>query len=99
MIRQIKLIYLDQYGFEFRQGYDAACVIQSIRESLKSFFEENVHKTQYVNIHKDCLSLCQGICAENLFYSEVKDPPGTTNESKNSDEIWLLIKPSKMIKH
>lgn len=99
MIIQIKLIYLDQYNEMFRQGYDAACIIQAIRESLKAFFENNIVKTQYVNIHKDCLSLCQGLCAENLFYSEVKEPPGATNESKNSDEIWLLIKPSKMIKH
>jgi len=99
MIRQIKLIYLDQFNQDFRKGYDAACVVQSLRESLKAFFEENIFKTQYVNIHKDSISLCQGICAENLFYSEIKDPPGTSNESKNAEEIWLLIKPSKMLKH
>lgn len=98
MIKQIKLIYLDQYSLEFRKGYDAACVVQSIRDSLKAFFEENVFRTNYVNIHKDSLSLCQGLCAENLFYSVMESPP-ENNEIKNSDEVWLLIKPSKMIKN
>ena len=98
MAEQIKLIYLDQYGAEFRSGYDAACVIQTIRESIRLLFSDNTSKSVYLNIHKDSLSLCQGLCAENLFYSEVKSPPNTDLELKNTDEIWLLIKPSKMIK-
>ncbi len=98
MIKHIKIIYLDQFGPEFRQGYDASCVVQSIKDLLKAFYEEHLVKTVYINIHKDNLALCQGICAENLFFTEVKDPSGASASSKNEDEIWLLIKPSKMIK-
>jgi len=99
MIRKIKLIYLDQFDQQFRYGYDAACVVQAIRESLKLLLEENIVKSQYVNIHKESLSMCQGLCAENLFYSEIKSPPNADAESKDADEIWLLLKPSKMLKH
>ena len=88
MIRPIKLIYLDQYDEKFRFGYDAACIVHAIRESLTILLEENIVKTKYVNIHKSSLSLCQGICAENLFYSEIKDPPNSDSNSKNVDEIY-----------
>jgi hypothetical protein len=27
-----------------------------------------------LTIHKNSLSLCQGLCSENMFYSEVKAP-------------------------
>jgi hypothetical protein len=101
MTKHIKLIYLDQYGPEFRSGYDASCVVEKIRLSLIEYYKDNKVKDQYVTIHKDNLSLCQGICAENLFYSEVKNPPSSKieNDIKGQDEIWLLIKPSKMVRH
>jgi hypothetical protein len=98
MIKEIKLIYLDQYDAAFRQGYDAACVVQSIRESLRFWFDDNVSKAMYVNIHKDSLPLCQGLCAENLFYSIIKNPPQLNSDLKNTDEVWLMLKPSKMLK-
>jgi hypothetical protein len=100
MSRQIKFIYLDQYNLEFRLGYDTACVVNAIKDSLKFYFESNQIKTVYINIHKENLSSCQGLCAENLFYSEVvKEPPNISKEQKVENEIWLMIKPSKMITH
>ena len=53
MTKHIKLIYLDQYGPEFRFGYDAACVVEKIRVSLIEFYKDNKVKDKYVTIHKD----------------------------------------------
>lgn len=98
MIKEIKIIYLDEYDQKFRLGYDSAFVVQAIKELLKAFMEQHVVKCMYVNIHKDSLSNCQGLCAENLFHSEIKAPLQSNIELKNTDEVWLMIQPSKMLK-
>lgn len=91
-----KFIYLDDVSPEFRKGYDVANVIFVIKNLLKEFYENNTCKKTHINIHKDNLSECQGLCAENLFHSEINAPKNNLM-SKDENEVWLLITPSKMI--
>lgn len=92
-------IYLEEYSAEFRQGYDVANVISAMKELLRLFYIDNSTKKLHVCIHKDSLSVCEGVCAENLFHTELKDPEKTDENTKADNEIWLMITPSKMIKH
>lgn len=92
-------VYFDEYSSEFRQGYDVAKVISAMNTLLCAFHTQNIVDSMYICIHKDSLSVCEGICAENLFHTELKDPKKTDENTKADNEIWLMITPSKMIKH
>jgi hypothetical protein len=98
MAKNIKLIYLEQYSEDFRLGYDAANVTYIIRDLVKIFYDEKSVQKRYLTIHKNSLSLCQGLCSENMFYSEVKAPDKANDNLKSADEVWLMIMPSKMLK-
>lgn len=95
---KFKFVYLDQYDAEFRRGYDVANVVNIMKELLKAFYTENSVRKMYVNIHKDSVSVCEGVCAENLFHTGIKDPEKAEQYSKADDEVWMMITPSKMIK-
>jgi hypothetical protein len=97
MAKNIKLIYLEQYNEDFRSGYDAANVTFIMRELLKLFYEKKITERRYLTIHKNSIGMCQGLCAENSFYSELKSPKGTDDKLKALDEVWLMIMPSKMM--
>lgn len=92
-------VYFDEYGPEFRHGYDVAKVIDAMDTLLGVFYAQNIVDNMYINIHKDSLSVCQGVCAENLFHTELKDPKKADENKKADNEVWLMITPSKMIKH
>ena len=98
MAKNIKLIYLDQYNEDFRLGYDAANVTYIIRDLMQIFYDEKNVQKRYLTIHKNSLSMCQGLCAENMFYSEVKPPDKSSDSLKAADEVWIMIMPSKMLK-
>lgn len=98
MAKNIKLIYLEQYNADFRLGYDAANVTCILRDLIKLFYEQNSVQKRYLTIHKDSVSLCQGLCSENSFYSELREPEKSQKNLKAADEVWIMIMPSKMLK-
>lgn len=98
MAKNIKLIYLEQYNEDFRLGYDAANVTYIIRDLMQIFYDEKSVQKRYLTIHKNSLCLCQGLCSENMFYSEVKAPDKNSENLKSADEVWLMIMPAKMLK-
>ena len=91
MVRNFKFVYLDQYSQEFRQGCDVANVVNIMKELLRAFYIDNNLKKMYVNIHKSNIALCEGVCAENLFHTEIKDPDKKDSAEKPDDEVWLMI--------
>lgn len=91
-------VYFEEYGSEFRQGYDVANVVSAMKELLKSFYIDKETRKLYIVIHKDNVSICEGICAENLFHTELKNPESKEESTKGDDEVWFMIIPSKMIK-
>lgn len=97
MSKNIKLIYLDQYNDDFRLGYDAANVTYIMRDLLKLFYDKHTVEKRYLTIHKNSVSLCQGLCAENLFFSELRAPEKSGENLKSTDEVWIMIMPSKMM--
>lgn len=98
MAKNIKLIYLEQYNEDFRLGYDAANVTYIMRDLIKLFYEKKIIERRFITIHKNSISMCQGLCSENLFYSELKSPEKSNDTFKNADEVWLMIVPSKMMR-
>lgn len=98
MSKNIKLIYLEQYSEDFRLGYDAANVTCILRELIELFFSQHVTQRRFLTIHKNSVSLCQGLCAENMFYSELAPPDDKSSKLKAPDEVWIMIMPSKMLK-
>lgn len=91
-------VYFEEYGPEFRQGYDIANLIQGMNTLLCVFYAQNIIDKLYICIHKDNISICEGLCAENLFHTELKDPEKNDENIKADNEIWIMITPSKMIK-
>lgn len=98
MSKNIRLIYLDEYSEEFRLGYDAANVTCILRELIDLYFTHNKVQKRYLTIHKNSLSLCQGLCAENMFYSDTIAPDDIVSKLKSPDEVWIMIVASKMLK-
>lgn len=87
-------IYLDMYSSEFRKGYDASCVISAMRQLNKSTNEEGNLDAMFVRVHRDSISVVEGLISENLFTFEHTVPPGVKLR-KQDLETWIKIEVSK----
>lgn len=88
----IRIIDLSMYSSEFRKGFDAASVSMALRENMILNSAQAKPQSIFVKIHEESIPICQGICSENLAFSEVVDElPVKINFDLEDGEVWLKI--------